>query len=171
MKRSTASLLALALAGFTLAADATAQTNVVSLPGDATGTKLPFQVSAGVYMSNSCTFVLNFSLPAGDVTIEMVTANITVREGHAPTLFLAPVVSGQAVEHKIALDLQTSIKDSATNITQHYYQATHLVRLHHHSEVDVPLSGGIALSYTASSGGCPFAMGGVSLAGYYRPAP
>jgi hypothetical protein len=156
----------IALVGLVQARGAAAQVDVDSLPGDVKGEKIAFQRNADFFINGfPCVQQTNLTLPASDVTIETVTADLIAATGAAPHVIVRTVLGGVSVDHHVALSPLPVVATAAESLSQSF-TATHGVRLHHVSRPDQPLS----VLVTLVGSDC-FVSGQVTVAGYYKPRP
>ena len=154
----------IALVGLVQARVAAAQVDVDSLPGDAKGEKIAFQRNADFFINGfPCVQLTSLNLPASDVTIETVTAQLIAATGAAPIVIVRTALGGVSVDHHVAL---TALGAPPTETLSQIFTATHAVRLHHVSKPDQPLT----VLVTLTDPEC-FVSGGVTVAGYYKPRP
>jgi hypothetical protein len=165
-RRSTRVMALGVLGMLLLGRAAAAQVDVDSLPGDQKGAKIPFQRSAGVLaVGPSCEVTVTFNLPYADVTIETVTAWLTVDSGIRVEAALETVVGGVAVAHTILLTPSIPYRfheeDASPSLD---YQGTQYVRIHHLNKPDQPLK----MFVSGAGVSCSRVFGGVTVAGYYK---
>jgi hypothetical protein len=153
--------------GLAWARGAAAQVDVDSLPGDLKGEKIAFQRNVGIVVGPLiCGKQFDIALPAGNVTIETVTASLGTQAGVVPSLSLHTVVGGVGVDHYMSLTAGPTFTYVPNAATAQSFEATHAVRLHHVSLPNQPL--GVSVS---AGGGLCEVLGVVTVAGYYRPRP